>query len=120
MYPVKKGLGNAYKWGNNRDTAKDITVEAVVTKAALFSSISDEGDGFDAEGNMPSIRRSNNIFHPRRLGLSSLRKTRSMISYANGGRTLHHSLPMRCRRRRGWPRPKRCSDGDPACHSDEK
>jgi hypothetical protein len=88
MYPVKKGLGNAYKWGNNRDTAKDITVEAVVTKAGAVLSISDEGDGFDAEGRLSSIRRSEQYFIHGGSGFRHFAKTRSLISYANGGRTL--------------------------------
>jgi hypothetical protein len=88
IYPVKKGLGNAHKWGNKRDTAKNITVEAVVTKTGAVVSISDEGEGFNAEGILSKIDRAEHYFTHSGSGFHHFAKTQSLISYADAGRTL--------------------------------
>jgi hypothetical protein len=88
IYPVKKGLGNAHKWGNKRDTAKNITVEAVVTKAGAVVSISDEGEGFNVEEIVSKVHRAEHYFTHGGSGFHRFAKTKSSISYADGGRTL--------------------------------
>jgi hypothetical protein len=88
MYPVKKGLGNAHKWGNQRDTGKDITVETVITRTGAVLSISDEGRGFDPEAILSKVCRSEHYFTHGGSGFHHFAKTQSLISYTNGGRTL--------------------------------
>lgn len=88
IYPLKKGLGNAYKWGNKRDTARNITVEAVLTTAGAVVSISDEGQGFNAEDVVSKIHRAEHYFTHGGSGFRRFAKTKSSISYADGGRTL--------------------------------
>jgi hypothetical protein len=88
MYPLKKGLGNAHKWGNQRDCGKDITVETVITRTGAVLSISDEGQGFDPEAVLSKVRRAEHYFTHGGSGFHHFAKTQSLISYTNGGRTL--------------------------------
>jgi hypothetical protein len=88
MYPVKKGLGNAHKWGNKRDSTKNITIEVVLTKRGAVVSISDEGEGFDAEGILSKVHRLEPYFTHGGSGFHHFAKAQSLISYADGARTL--------------------------------
>jgi hypothetical protein len=88
LYPVKKGIGNAYKWGNHKDPAKRITVETVATRAGLLVSIADQGEGFDVSGIVDQFRSGKRYFTHGGSGLKHFDRARSLISYANGGRTL--------------------------------
>jgi hypothetical protein len=88
LYPLKKGLGNAYKWGNHKDPAKRITVETVATKTGLLVIISDQGEGFDVPGIVGQFRSGKRYFTHGGSGLKHFDRAKSLISYANGGRTL--------------------------------
>jgi hypothetical protein len=88
IHPLKKGLGNAYKWGNHKDPAKWITVEAVVTNRGALVAISDEGEGFDAKGILGQFRSGEHYFAHGGSGFTHFDRAKSLISYANGGRTL--------------------------------
>jgi hypothetical protein len=80
---VKKGLGNAYKWGNERDRGKLLVVTTVMTRRGAVIKISDQGSGFD----VPRVVRER-LFTHGGSGLTRFRKTSSIITYADGGRTL--------------------------------
>jgi hypothetical protein len=80
---VKKGLGNAYKWGNERDPDKLLVVMAVMTHTGALIKITDQGNGFD----VPRVVRDRTFTHGG-SGLTRFQKTSSVISYADGGRTL--------------------------------
>jgi hypothetical protein len=86
--PLKKGLGNAYKWGNHKDPAKRITVATVATKTGLLVAISDQGEGFDVPGIVGQFRSGKRYFTHGGSGLKHFERAASLISYANGGRTL--------------------------------
>jgi hypothetical protein len=88
IYLLKKGLGNAYKWGNQKDPAKRITVEAVTTKAGALVAISDEGEGFDVNGVLRRFQSDEHYFTHGGSGFKHFNKAKSLISYADGGRTL--------------------------------
>ena len=88
IYPVKKGLGNAHKWGNKRDTDKKVIVEAVFTKTGAVVSISDEGEGFNAEDILSKIDRAEHYFAHGGSGFHHFAKTQSLVSYTDEGRTL--------------------------------
>jgi hypothetical protein len=80
---VKKGLGNAYKWGNERDPDKLLVVTALMTHTGALIKITDQGNGFD----VPHVVKDR-IFTHGGSGLTRFHKTTSVISYADGGRTL--------------------------------
>jgi hypothetical protein len=80
---VKKALGNAYKWGNKRDPDKLLIVTAVMTGTGAVVKISDQGKGFDV-----SHVVRDGLFTRKGSGLTRFRKTSSVISFADGGRTL--------------------------------
>ncbi len=80
---LKKGLGNAYKWGNGRDQQKELVVTTVMTRLGAVIKISDQGNGFD----VPRVVRDRSFTHGG-SGFTRFRKTSSVISYADGGRTL--------------------------------
>lgn len=88
LYPLKKGIGNAYKWGNRRDLTKQITVEAVITKTGILVAISDQGEGFDVNGTLRQFYRGERHYTHGGSGFRQFTKTASLISYANEGRTL--------------------------------
>ena len=88
IYLLKKGVGNAYKWGNRKDPAKGISVEAVVTEGGAVVAISDDGEGFDVEGVVVKFRAGERFFTHGGSGFRHFEKARSLISYADGGRTL--------------------------------
>ncbi|MGH7494289.1 MAG: hypothetical protein ACREOO_18105 [bacterium] len=88
IYPLKKGLGNAYKWGNQKNPAKRITVEAVATRAGALLAISDEGEGFEVEGILRQFRSDEDYFTHGGSGFVHFNRAKSLISYAHGGRTL--------------------------------
>jgi hypothetical protein len=81
--PVKKGLGNAYKWGNERAADKQLIVTAVMTRVGAVIKITDQGHGFD----VPRVVKDRSFTHGG-SGLTRFHKTSSVISYADGGRTL--------------------------------
>jgi hypothetical protein len=80
---VKKGLGNAYRWGNERDQEKLLVVTTVITRLGAVIKIRDHGTGFD----VPRVVRDR-VFTRKGSGMARFRKTSSVISYADGGRTL--------------------------------
>ncbi|HEX5940726.1 MAG TPA: hypothetical protein VFY66_00550 [Anaerolineales bacterium] len=88
LYLLKKGLGNAYKWGNQKDPTKRITVEIVATKTGVLVTISDEGEGFDVQGIVGQFRSGERHFTHSGSGFRHFEKSQSLISYANGGRML--------------------------------
>ena len=88
LYLLKKGLGNAYKWGNHKDPAKRITVETVATKTGLLVAISDQGEGFDVQGVVGQFRRGERHFTHGGSGFRHFDRAQSLISYTNDGRTL--------------------------------
>jgi Domain of unknown function (DUF5666) len=83
VYLLKKGLGNAYKWGNKTDPDKRLIVTSVMTPIGAVIKISDEGNGFD----VPHVIRDRSFTHGG-SGVSRFHKTSSIVSYADGGRTL--------------------------------
>jgi hypothetical protein len=87
-YLVRKGLGNAYKWGNHRKAEKAIAVETVVTDLGAVVSITDEGEGFDVAAVIRKLCRGEPYFTHGGSGFKNFARTRSVISYADGGRTL--------------------------------
>jgi hypothetical protein len=88
LYLLKKAVGNAYKWGNHKDPAKRIRVEAVATRTGILVAISDQGEGFDVPGIVGQFRSGKHYFTHGGSGLKHFDRTKSLISYANGGRTL--------------------------------
>jgi hypothetical protein len=88
IYLLKKGLGNAYKWGNKRDSQKLLRVSTVVTDIGAVVKISDEGDGFDPGRVVEQFARHERYFRHAGSGFSHFHHTTSVISYADGGRTL--------------------------------
>jgi hypothetical protein len=86
--PIRKGVGNAYKWGNLRDPSRQISVEAVATRSGAVVSISDEGAGFDVQSVIQKYREHQKYFTHGGSGIKHFEKARSSISYSNGGRTL--------------------------------
>jgi hypothetical protein len=80
---IKKGLGNAYKWGNERNREKRLIVTTVMTGIGAVIKIGDQGNGFDV-----SRVVGDRLFTRKGSGLTRFRKTSSVISYADGGRTL--------------------------------
>jgi hypothetical protein len=80
---VKKGLGNAYKWGNHRDPGKLLIVASVMTRRGAVVKISDQGNGFD----VPSVV-CHGCFTHGGSGFARFHRAPSVISYADGGRTL--------------------------------
>jgi hypothetical protein len=87
-YPLKKGLGNAYKWGNRKDPDKQITVEVVTTKTGALVAIADEGKGFDVDGILRRFQGDGQYFLHGGSGFEHFNRAQSLISYADGGRTL--------------------------------
>lgn len=87
-YPLKKGLGNAYKWGNRKDPDKQITVEVVATKTGALVAIADEGEGFDVDGILRRFQGDGQYFSHGGSGFEHFNRAQSVISYADGGRTL--------------------------------
>ena len=85
---IKRGIGNAYKWGNKKDTAKNITVETVVTATGALVAISDEGEGFDIESVLNRFQKGKHYFSHGGAGFKQFHKTKSLISYVHGGSTL--------------------------------
>jgi hypothetical protein len=88
IYLVKKGLGNAYKWGNTRDSQKLLRVSTIVTDIGAVIKISDQGDGFDPGHVVEQFARHERYFSHAGSGFSHFHNTTSVISYADGGRTL--------------------------------
>jgi anti-sigma regulatory factor (Ser/Thr protein kinase) len=87
-YPLKKGLGNAYKWGNRKDPDKQITVEVVATKTGALVAIADDGEGFDVDGILRRFQGDGQYFSHGGSGFEHFNRAQSVISYADGGRTL--------------------------------
>jgi len=81
-------LGNAYKRGNERDSEKLLTATTVMTAVGAVISIRDQGKGFDVARVVEPFARQERYFVHRGAGFSHFKKTTSVISYADGGRTL--------------------------------
>ncbi len=86
--PLKMGLGNAFKRGNQHDRDKRISVEAVVTETGALIAISNDGPGFDVEDTLRRFRASESYFTNKGGGFKAFERAGSVVSYADGGRTL--------------------------------
>lgn len=87
-YLVKKGLGNAYKWGNNGDPNRVLAVRAVMTDLGAVVAITDEGEGFDVPNVLGRFLRRADYSRHGGSGFFHFHEARSIVSYADGGRTL--------------------------------
>jgi hypothetical protein len=85
---LKKGLGNAFKRGNLENDDKWIAVEVVASRRGALVAIADEGDGFDVPGIVARFRANEQYFHHKGSGISRFHKSRSVVSWEHGGRTL--------------------------------
>lgn len=94
LHVLKKTVGNAYKWGNQRDSEKRITIDVVVTRAGAVASVSDEGPGFDVADLLKRFENDEAYATHGGSGFAILEKSQSAISYADGGRTAH--IEFRC------------------------
>jgi hypothetical protein len=88
LYLLKKGLGNAHKWGNRQDPIKRIVVETVVTSFGAVVAISDGGDGFDPGRVLGQLRGGESYYTHGGSGFKHFQRAKSLVSYADGGRTL--------------------------------
>ena len=88
LVPLKNALGNAYKHGNQRDPAKAVSLEIVLTRKGALIAVSDEGAGFDAALTLRRFQREENYCVNHGCGFRNLHRARSTVSYENGGRTL--------------------------------
>src|SRR5437667_8160196 len=88
LVPLKNALGNAYKHGNERDRAKSISVEIVLTRKGGLIAITDEGPGFDVELTLRRMREGEHASAHRGAGFRNLDRAHSLVSYENGGRTV--------------------------------
>jgi hypothetical protein len=88
LMPLKNALGNAYKHGNGRDSAKTIAVEIVLTPKGALIAVTDEGDGFDASLLIQRMHNKETYFLHYGAGFRSLHQAMSPVTWENGGRTL--------------------------------
>jgi len=96
LHVLKKTVGNAYKWGNRKDPAKQITADIIVTRKGAVASISDEGEGFDVADLLKRFENKESYATHGGSGFAILEKSPSAVSYTNGGRTVHiefHCMP---------------------------
>ena len=87
-YLVKKGLGNAFKWGNGSDAGKVLVVTTVMTDVGAVVKISDQGTGFEVTRVIEQFNRRDRYFVHGGSGLAHFQAASSVVSYADGGRTL--------------------------------
>lgn len=87
-YPLKKGVGNAFKWGNRQDTAKWITVSAVINRVGAVISVADEGNGFDYHAVWERYQDKEAYFTYGGSGFDQFNKAHSWITYVDGGRKM--------------------------------
>lgn len=88
LYLLKKGIGNAYKWGHDRDPERSITVYLVVSRTGAVASVTDEGAGFDVARTVDKLLEGECYYTHGGSGFKNFRRTRSLVSYENSGRTL--------------------------------
>ncbi len=88
LYPLKKALGNAQKWGNQHDPHKQITVECIATPQGALFAITDEGPGFDVAATLAAQQAHTTYFTHGGSGFNLFAKISTIVSYADGGRTL--------------------------------
>ncbi len=87
LYPLKKAVGNAYKRGNLKDPSRRITLEIIATPKGAVVEVSDEGSGFDVAAILNKVQSGEKYFEHSGSGFKQFRKTKSVVSFANGGRT---------------------------------
>ena len=86
-YLVKKGLGNAYKWGNECAPERSLSVRAVMTDIGAVVAISDQGNGFDVSNVLARFLRNDGYSRHGGSGFFHFHEASSVVSYADGGRT---------------------------------
>ena len=87
LYPLKKAVGNAYKRGNHKDPDKWIYVEIIVTPKGAFVDVTDEGSGFDVQDILKKFLAGDKYFTHGGSGFKQFKKTKAVVSFANGGST---------------------------------
>lgn len=88
LYPLKKALGNAQKWGNRNDPQKQIAIECLATPRGVLIAVSDEGDGFDVDATLAALKEEAIYFTHGGSGFKLFAKIASVVSYEDSGRTL--------------------------------
>jgi len=87
-YLVKKGLGNAYKWGNECAPERSLAVRVVMTDAGAVVAITDQGNGFDVTNVLSRFLQSDAYSRHGGSGFFHFHESGSVVSYADGGRTM--------------------------------
>ncbi len=87
LEPLKRGLGNAERHGNDRDQSKAIEVEVDVTPDGAVIAITDQGGGFDTALTLRRFCDRTQYFSNEGSGFRTFDRALSVISFADGGRT---------------------------------
>src|SRR5256885_3504389 len=62
LIPLRNSLGNAFKHGNGRDSAKAITVDLALARKGTLITVTDQGDGFDVTLTFRRFQEKENYF----------------------------------------------------------
>lgn len=87
LMPLRKAIGNSHRRGNLEDPAKWLGAEVIATRRGAVLTITDEGQGFDVDQVVQKFERDERYFTREGHGIAYFARTRSLVSYADGGRT---------------------------------
>lgn len=87
LAPLQRALGNGYKWGNQADTRKSLTLELFISDRGAVCKVQDQGVGFDFCAVLQALEDGQHYFHNKGKGFAQFAAAESQISFADGGRT---------------------------------
>ncbi len=88
LEPLKKAVGNAWKWGNRKDPARQVRVQVVATLLGAVIAVTDEGRGFDVAARLEKLRDGKPYFTHGGSGFARFAQSPSLVTWADGGRTV--------------------------------
>lgn len=88
---VAEALANAMMYGNNRDPAKRVTLEAWCSSDRVRIRITDEGSGFDPRS-LPDPTLPQNRSRPRGRGVFLIRELMDEVEFNEQGNSIEMTL----------------------------
>ena len=88
---VAEALANAMMYGNNRDPAKRVTLEAWCSPDEVRVRITDEGSGFDPRS-LPDPTLPQNRARPNGRGVFLIRELMDEVEYNERGNSIQMTL----------------------------
>ncbi|TVR18379.1 MAG: ATP-binding protein [Balneolaceae bacterium] len=91
MLLLSEAATNAIVHGNKLDESKSVTIEVVIEKDKVISSVQDEGEGFEPQNTKDPLNEEN-LMKTSGRGVFLINEISDSVAYSDNGRRIEFTL----------------------------